>query len=138
MRTARALVFAGVCLLSGRAFSEDSACELATAVRGKTDSRFCLSCHDGSVAGSAQPENLAGRQLHSAEVSETHPVEVSYVKALAVPGKFLVPLLDLPLQVTLTDGKVTCTSCHDGRSALPAKIAMPMAGSALCMACHRV
>jgi predicted CXXCH cytochrome family protein len=104
-------------------------CELRGADRAGTPARSCLTCHDGSVASghlARADERGSGR----------HPVEVEYALAQARGRGALrvAPAAELPL----VGGKVTCTTCHDGHSREPAKVAVPMRGSALCFGCHDV
>jgi len=121
-----------------------------------TDSTLCLSCHDGTVAGSPGALVAYGRvamtgQMNSSDVfgtnlSATHPI--SFILPLQ-PNSDLVASLtanppttaDQTGAVQLIQGNVECTSCHnphvqsiDPNS--PYFLASNNANSALCLACH--
>jgi len=96
------------CLLLDPAF-ERSACR----------SEVCLSCHDGSVAREV---------LRHA----SHPVEVSYADAWLGGRAGLRSAL--PDALVLSDGLMTCATCHDGASLHPSRIAVEP--GALCTECH--
>ncbi|HEY3448489.1 MAG TPA: cytochrome c3 family protein [Myxococcales bacterium] len=102
-------------------------CELSRVDRTKTHSFTCLACHDGSIATS----------LHTNLGDGSHPVERDYREAAADPARRLTPVSQLSRRLVLVDGLVTCTTCHDPKSSRPSHLAMPMEGSAMCMACHR-
>ncbi len=99
--------------------SGDGVCTLAIADRAHTPSSRCLACHDGSAARS---------------LGASHPVEVSYVAAATTAGATALPSAPPP-ELPLVEGRVACTTCHDGRAPLPARTALP--GDGLCYACHR-
>ncbi len=121
-----------------------------------TDSTLCLSCHDGTVAGSPgalvaygqvsmtgqmNPEDVFGTNL-----SAMHPV--SFVLPLKASPD-LVPSLtanppstaDPTGAVKLINGNVECTSCHNPHvqnidKNNPSFLAIDNSNSALCLACH--
>jgi hypothetical protein len=95
-------------------------CELARADRARTSSASCLACHDGA----------AGREL-----GPSHPVEVDYGSAAAREPDRYVPAALLRADVPLVDGKVSCTSCHDGASPHAKRAVDP---GRLCLACHQM
>ncbi len=97
----------------------DGVCTLGVADRAHTPSSRCLACHDGSAARS---------------LGASHPVEVSYLAAATSAGPTAMPPAP-PAELPLVEGRVACTTCHDGRAPLPARTAL--AGDALCYACHR-
>lgn len=102
-------------------------CELARVDRARTPSLRCVACHDGS-SGRAVTIGPAGGGHGD------HPVEIDYGSVAArKPGRY-VPLARLPADVPLVDGKVACTSCHDGASRHRGRVAL--GGSRLCQACH--
>lgn len=105
----------------------DGVCELEGADRARTTSARCIACHDGT----------AGRavEVHTAPdgIGRSHPVEVDYGAAAArQPGRYH-PAAMLPREIPLVDGKVACTSCHDGASREPKRVAMR---TRLCESCH--
>ncbi len=98
-------------------------CALAGAARERTASVSCLSCHDGTVGASIG----VGHGYH--------PVGTDYFRArYGRPAAVLRP--DLPPALVLVDGKVECTTCHDGASRERSLTALPMSRSALCFGCH--
>ncbi len=121
-----------------------------------TSSTLCLSCHDGTVAGSPGALVAYGKvamtgQMNSSDVfgtnlSATHPV--SFVLPLQ-PSPDLVASLtanppstaDQTGAVRLAGGNVECTSCHNPHVQNidpnnPTFLVINNSGSALCLACH--
>lgn len=121
-----------------------------------TDSTLCLSCHDGTVAGSPGALAAYGQvpmtgQMYAADVlgsnlSVMHPV--SFVLPLKTAPD-LVPSLtanppttaDQTGKVRLIKGNVECTSCHNPHVQNidpnnPNFLAIDNSSSALCLACH--
>ncbi|MBI4815243.1 MAG: hypothetical protein HY791_03225 [Deltaproteobacteria bacterium] len=107
----------------------DPLCLLGWVDRGRTEARACLSCHDGSVSTGREHE-VRGVGL------ESHPVDVPYESRQVGRTNSLRPTVQLEPAIVLVDGRLVCTSCHDGSSSLPAKLAISMNGSGLCLACH--
>lgn len=105
-------------------------CELPKVDRELAHSRTCLACHDGSIA-------TAVHQLGPDSASSSHPVEVDYRRAAAQTSRRLTPVNQLSTRLVLADGMVTCTTCHDPKSNRADHLAMPMEGSAMCLACHK-
>ena len=111
-------------------------------------SKFCLSCHDGTVAmdihgvglGAIDPVSGLGTNL-----SDDHPVSVRYdysdygIRSASTPLYFgdgsAGTIADL-----LEDGAVQCSSCHDVHNVQAAGnrhlLSIGNTGSALCMTCH--
>jgi hypothetical protein len=130
MNATRLLLLAGsmtlLPLLPSRAsatlVSAEETCLLRFARRSTTPASRCLACHDGSAA---RPfDHLS---------NGSHPVGVSY-DAGSARIALLRPRAMLPAQVVLVDGEVACTTCHDGRSATPHRVALSV--GELCTACH--
>jgi len=121
-----------------------------------TDSTLCLSCHDGTVAGSPGALVAYGQvamtgQMYSSDVFGTNLSTVH-------PFSFLLPLkanTDLVASLTanppstgdstgavrLINGNVECTSCHNPHvqnidPVNPNFLALNNSSSALCLACH--
>lgn len=107
-------------------------------------SQSCFSCHDGSVASDAQvtfPITIGGTGSASLDTSlghvdAVHPVDVNYAAARQRRPGWLRPMDQLPPEVMLPQGLVTCTSCHSSRSRQAKKVALSLERSALCLACH--
>jgi len=120
----------------------DGICELGRWDRSTVNSVRCLSCHDGSVASSAEYSSGALDPLGSGGSpawklsGDAHPVEIDYGEAqLRRPGT-LRPLAQLPDSLVLNEGRVTCATCHAGTSEEKGRVAVTMSGSTLCLACH--
>ncbi len=115
-------------------------------------SKFCLSCHDGTVAldayGShASTTYISGNALLGTDLSNDHPISFIYDAALVSADQAKaggVIGLKAPAVVTaaglpLFSGMMECATCHDvhnkhGNTAGLLNIAN--AGSALCLGCH--
>lgn len=106
----------------------DEVCELTRVDRAHTPSARCVACHDGS-AGVAMATGPAG------DGHGNHPVEVDYAASAARDPERYVPAAMVRPDVPLVDGKVACTSCHDGASPHPRRAVDP---ANLCAACHRM
>jgi predicted CXXCH cytochrome family protein len=105
----------------------DAPCELARVDRGRTPSQRCIACH-GDTADATAPR---GRPT----THQSHPVEVDYAGAAARHPDDFVRAARLPPHVPLVDGKVACTSCHDGASRRRGRT---VDLESLCTSCHRM
>ncbi|HET8542163.1 MAG TPA: hypothetical protein VFL83_19960 [Anaeromyxobacter sp.] len=104
-------------------------CELRGADRARTSSLRCMACHDG---GSAP---MIAFQMSADGRGMSHPVEVDYAATAARHPERYHPPASLPRDVPLVRGRVACTSCHDGASPDPKRVAVvPL----LCESCHRL
>lgn len=96
-------------------------CSLDSGVERTAPSSGCLACHT----------SLSGNFEHGG-----HRVEVAYEPA----GKDLRPKPEeRGVNVVLPGGRITCLTCHDARSKLPAHLAASTDGRVdqrLCTACH--
>lgn len=121
-----------------------------------TDSTLCLSCHDGTVAGSPGATVAYGKipmsgQMNAADVfgtdlSTMHPV--SFTLPLKSSPDLVASLTsnppstaDLTGAVKLINGNVECTSCHNPHVQNtdpnnPNFLVIDNSSSALCLACH--
>jgi len=92
----------------------------------------CLSCHDGTC-GPAVLEvgspGLSSVRARGHDFAPSHPVDVVY----PITGDEWVPLERLDSAIVLEDGRVVCSTCHDATGTT----VLPLAGSELCLACHR-
>jgi predicted CXXCH cytochrome family protein len=97
----------------------------------------CISCHDGAI-GKAINYRLAGEEtLTYAGRSMNHPIGMNYSNAAQYNDK-LHPVESLSPLITLVDGKVGCSSCHNQYSHELTMLAMSNKGSGLCMQCHNM
>jgi predicted CXXCH cytochrome family protein len=81
--------------------------------RATTPVAVCLECHGDMAHG--------------------HPTEIRYSDAV-LENRELARPETLPPQLPLVDGKVACTTCHDGASTEKKYLALPQ--RQLCLACH--
>jgi len=100
-------------------------CALLTPGAETSPVAACLACHAGSGSG--------------------HPVGMAYGPAAYRVGPRLRPAADVVRAgVFLPEGELRCTTCHDGRSQVRFRLALPPGTPAsaragtkpLCLACH--
>ncbi|MBM3335299.1 hypothetical protein FJY63_11615, partial [Candidatus Sumerlaeota bacterium] len=114
-------------------------------------SKLCLSCHDGTIAlgrlstrqtpmvvgGAERPR---GRKNLGADLSDDHPVSMSYNQALtADPRRYRA--LPMPFGKSLLDenNQVQCTSCHDPHNNQHGDfLVMDNREGRLCLVCHNL
>jgi predicted CXXCH cytochrome family protein len=111
-------------------------------------SRFCLSCHDGTIAEDVhgiRAAAVSGSASLGTSLADDHPVSIRYddsdrgLRSVSTPIFFgdgsAGTIADL-----LEDGAVQCSSCHDVHNVRAAPstdlLTMRNTGSALCMSCH--
>ncbi len=114
-------------------------------------SKLCLSCHDGTVAldnfgGTTGGTNfVTGDQLIGTDLSDDHPVSLTYDAALATADAelFNPTSTNSGLGGTISadmlfGAKLECGSCHDvhNGAGVGKFLRKSNAGSALCMTCH--
>jgi predicted CXXCH cytochrome family protein len=117
-------------------------------------SKFCLSCHDGTVALDAYgnhtpvPTYISGNALLSTDLSNDHPISFDYnaalvtadtatgggIAGLVVPASASSVVAGIPL----FSGKMECASCHDvhNKHSIAGLLNSSNTGSALCLKCH--
>ena len=105
------------------------------------ESRTCLTCHDGSAAGSASVrEKGLGVAFDLSSVSswnDDHPIGVEYggrMRSGATPQ--FQSKASLPPSVQLYGGKVGCGSCHSLYSGQAKMLAVDPRRGRLCLSCH--
>ncbi|HEX9051008.1 MAG TPA: hypothetical protein VF841_10785 [Anaeromyxobacter sp.] len=122
-------------------------------------SRICLSCHDGTQAistvfqASGTGTKNAGTSaigvmsatspaLVGTDLSNDHPVSVSYTTANAAIFGLADPATLATTAFSLPSGKVECVSCHNAHnaagvaSAYPTRQFMVAYSGDFCVACH--
>lgn len=103
------------------------------------DSKTCLQCHDGTIAReipfndheTSRILELQGIQNYPQMTGKNHPLNVAY----PVSDSNFVNKEKLDQRLILTDGKVTCGTCHSGSHG-DYRLSIPNNGSRLCLACH--
>jgi len=110
-------------------------------------SKACLSCHDGTVAtdayggtfdpaGGTPAKKLSGGKNLGTDLSNDHPVSVTYVDPELVPIAS-IPAGGVELFGTAGNETVECASCHDVHDNTLGKfMRVTTVGSALCKSCH--
>jgi predicted CXXCH cytochrome family protein len=98
------------------------------AVPGQPDgsSILCLSCHDGTIAlgnvisrttdisfSGGVTKMPVGKSNLTSDLSDDHPISFVYNSALTASDGQLKDPAAIAYPVTLENGKVQCTSCHD-------------------------
>lgn len=111
-----------------------------------SNSKACLSCHDGTVAidafgGRTGGMIISGRRLLSTDLSNDHPVSFTYDAALAAAdGGLVTPASASAVSagIPLFAGKLQCGSCHQvhDNSMHQPFLRADRAGSQLCLRCH--
>jgi hypothetical protein len=129
-----------------------------------TNSRLCLSCHDGTVAvdsfgGGAGTQQIGNPDaILGTDLENDHPIGEAAVWPSPTPVDYVDPSLRtqagiMPLRA-LADGRavVGCTSCHEphNRKNIPSMLwtsvsgpgttvdGRSVSGSVLCMNCHKM
>jgi len=90
--------------------------------RAGTPSSTCMTCHDGSQAADARTGHRYDIDYTSAFDPNLRPNPQQFIAA-----------------IVLSNGKVTCLTCHDPASTLDFHLAGPLDGlpaRRLCVACH--
>jgi predicted CXXCH cytochrome family protein len=118
----------------------------ATPGQPDSNSKACLSCHDGTVAidtfgGRTGMTIISGSRLLSTDLSNDHPVSFTYDAALATAdGGLVTPASASAVSpgIPLFAGKLQCSSCHQvhDNSTHPPFLRADRAGSQLCLRCH--
>jgi predicted CXXCH cytochrome family protein len=101
------------------------ACVLGIAHLGNSlgnTTRFqgCLSCHDGFIGKNAVAPGLTPGD---------HKVNVYYIKKKGYKSR-------PDRRIILSDGRVTCLSCHDPYKSEQKRLVMSNEGGRLCLSCH--
>jgi hypothetical protein len=97
---------------------------------------FCLGCHQsgqGETRGQDRPATARLPAHDLGPVEGNHPVDVAYPEEK--PG--YVALDSLDSRILLSDGHLTCVSCHRPQTPDHALV-MPTEQGELCQACHVV
>jgi predicted CXXCH cytochrome family protein len=115
-------------------------------------SKFCLSCHDGTIAlGSvvSQSDRIrmsggdyipSGLTNLGTDLSDDHPISFTYTTGLAASDRQLASPRELPKEIRLdASSELQCTSCHDAHDNMHGDfLVRDNRYGALCTACHRM
>lgn len=107
--------------------------------RGNVDidahSLHCLGCHaDGHSAGGSVSVAQNGVLRH-ASGSAPHPIGRKYADAIR-KGGFHPEQQLRQKKIMLSDGKISCVSCHEAYKKEHGKLVGSLNRSALCLSCH--
>lgn len=115
-------------------------------------SLLCLSCHDGTVAldsfgGNTGSTNIGGAENVGTDLTDDHPVGLTYDAALATTdGELANPVttasglggnINVDMLFGAGNDQLECGSCHDVHgNGLAFLLLKSNAASALCLTCH--
>ena len=133
------MVVAGTIALLGLGQSDGHSAEIqclgAEGLPGVlSDSRSCLSCHDGVIAKNAFSPGPADSRYAQ---PGNHPMMVSYQDAYWRNPMALVAPGALDARLRLVDGKVQCITCHEVSSQRQWTTVSLPGRREICHGCHR-
>lgn len=115
-----------------------SASRSALKDRLDANSRECLSCHDGTLSRGFDAQVAGVNWEHTRNIGLSHPIGVDYAEAYRKkPREYHAPG-SLDPRLRLTDGKISCETCHDHYSRYPHLLVMENIRSRLCLSCHNL
>lgn len=107
--------------------------------RGTVDidahSLHCLGCHAGGHSGGGSVSVSRGGVLRHASGSAPHPIGRSYRDA-SLRGGFHPEHQLAQKKIVLSNGKISCVSCHEAYKKDHGKLVVSLNRSALCLSCH--
>ena len=97
----------------------------------------CLSCHDGKSASNVRPNllNNPGKRSIMKMISTKHPIGMDY-EQYAEHNKSLRSLDEVSQFLTLSEGRVSCITCHDPLSSAKNHLISTKSETTLCSVCH--
>jgi len=111
--------------------AEPSGCTVATADRATTGISGCTGCHAGlGQGGRANMMQMPGHDFG-------HPVDIDFDAARSAHPDAYHSRDQLPAFLPLASGKITCLTCHDGRTGNRHSLAKA-SQKELCLACHKM
>lgn len=94
----------------------------------------CMTCHESLSDDLAV--GISGNVIRHNSGRSNHPVGMNYQTSMTYGGYRSVA--QIPKEVVLPNGKVSCISCHHGYSDNHGKLVMDNKGSKLCFSCHDI
>lgn len=94
----------------------------------------CMSCHDS--LSDDLGVRITGNIIRHNSDRGNHPVGMLYENSISYGGYRRVA--QIPREIVLPNGKVSCISCHHGYSDNHGKLVMTNNGSKLCFSCHDI
>jgi predicted CXXCH cytochrome family protein len=99
-------------------------------------SKECISCH--AIKGYSASEDINNpKHPGMSAISVTHGIGTDYVSS-SMSRSNLRRADELPLGMTLVNGRIACITCHNLMSSQQYNLAVENRGSALCFACHQI
>lgn len=98
-------------------------------------SLHCLGCHAGSHTGGGTVSIGRRGVLRHASGAAPHPIGTYYRDALRKGGYHPESTL-AQKNVMLSEGRISCLSCHEAYKKEHGKLVLPITRSALCLSCH--
>lgn len=98
-------------------------------------SLHCLGCHASSHSGGGSVSISRNGVVRHASGSAPHPIGRSYKEASS-RGGFQPEHQLLQKKIILSNGKISCISCHEAYKKDHGKLVASLDRSALCLACH--
>lgn len=94
----------------------------------------CLSCHE--TLGDDLAVRMSGNVIRHGSDRGNHPVGMMYQRSISYGG--YRSIAQLPKEIALPNGRVSCISCHHGYSEQHGQLVMSNLGSRLCFSCHDI
>ena len=98
-------------------------------------SLHCLGCHASSHAGGGTVSIGRSGVLRHASGAAPHPIGTYYRDALK-KGDYHPEFALAQKNIMLSEGRISCLSCHEAYKREHGKLVVPMTRSALCLSCH--
>lgn len=96
----------------------------------------CLECHDDTVSRHERKRIVTGIWDHGID-GFSHPIGVRYPDSKSpLSRKKFTEVTEIPPQIKLIDGKISCITCHDPYSTEKGQLVISNKRGALCLACH--
>lgn len=94
----------------------------------------CVACHENLP--NVLNVRIASNVIRHSTNQASHPIGMLYKTSILYGG--YREISDLPKQILLPDGRMSCISCHQGYSNQHGKLVVNNKGSKLCFSCHNM